>query len=153
MINAIILLVVSAEGPHKEGIQKLKLVRRPTERDIFWDETTGERLDLSCLLEPKSLTLLSEEMQQNHAEHSLEWKAEESDQRNHTQSPKDTDKGTIQQSEHRGMSLDENLSWTNECEIGRTEHKTHRDIWLWSDRSCQTGGIRGAREIWDHKLD
>ncbi|XP_065822228.1 uncharacterized protein [Labrus bergylta] len=32
-----------------------KLVRRPTERDIFWDETTGDRLDLSCFLDQKSL--------------------------------------------------------------------------------------------------
>ncbi|KAM6968497.1 uncharacterized protein LKV04_017361 isoform 1-T2 [Tautogolabrus adspersus] len=35
--------------------QRLKLVRRPTERDIFWDETTGDRLDPSCFLDQNSL--------------------------------------------------------------------------------------------------
>ncbi|XP_041669139.1 uncharacterized protein LOC121526557 [Cheilinus undulatus] len=34
-----------------EGIQRRTLVRRPTERDIFWDETTGEHLDPNCLLD------------------------------------------------------------------------------------------------------
>ncbi|KAK9533626.1 hypothetical protein VZT92_008732 [Zoarces viviparus] len=37
-----------------EGFQRLKLVRRPTERDIFWDETTGQSLDPSELLVPET---------------------------------------------------------------------------------------------------
>ncbi|KAM7402996.1 hypothetical protein PAMA_003767 [Pampus argenteus] len=66
-----VIYTYDAGGPNKEGIQRLKLVRRPTERDIFWDEITGERLDLGCLLETKSLNLLSEETQQNQTEHQL----------------------------------------------------------------------------------
>ncbi|XP_044230611.1 uncharacterized protein LOC122998076 [Thunnus albacares] len=145
-----VVYTFDAGGPNKEGIQRLKLVRRPTERDIFWDETTGERLDLSCLLEPKSLTLVIEETQQN-----LLRKAEESNQRNQARGPKDRDKRTVQQSEHGGVSLDKNLSWTNERDIERTENKgkTQRDSWMWSARGCQTGRIRGARGIWDHKLN
>ncbi|XP_033966806.1 uncharacterized protein [Pseudochaenichthys georgianus] len=53
------------EGPNKEGIQRLKLVRSPTERDIFWDETTGDRLDPSCLLDPTFLHHLCEGRQRN----------------------------------------------------------------------------------------
>lgn len=49
--------------PNAEGNQRLKLVKRPTERDIFWDETTGQSLDPSCLLDPKSLPPLCKERQ------------------------------------------------------------------------------------------
>ncbi|XP_038585552.1 uncharacterized protein LOC119910829 [Micropterus salmoides] len=56
-------VVYTVNGPNREGIQRLKLVRRPTERDIFWDETTGESLDPSCLLDTMSLPHLSEERQ------------------------------------------------------------------------------------------
>ncbi|XP_035796614.2 uncharacterized protein LOC118469137 [Amphiprion ocellaris] len=45
----------TVRSPNAEGIQRLKLVRRPTEKDIFWDETTGQRLDPNCLLKPESL--------------------------------------------------------------------------------------------------
>ncbi|XP_063764901.1 uncharacterized protein LOC134881471 isoform X1 [Eleginops maclovinus] len=48
-----------------EGNLRLKLARRPTERDIFWDETTEERLDPSCLLDPTFLPHLCEGRQRN----------------------------------------------------------------------------------------
>lgn len=111
-------------GPNTEGIQRLKLVRRPTERDIFWDETTGESLDPSCLLDPKSLPHLCEEREEKR----------------------------IQQTGRRVLS-----SWTNEGEMLSVDDrgKTRRSGRMGpeSARSSQTGRIRGARGIWDHKLD
>lgn len=128
-------------------MQRLKLVRRPTERDIFWDETTGESLDPSCLLDPKPLPHLSEERQCNRPKQQL-CSGEDGIQRARAQGP------TIG---NRGLSLDKNPSWTADRETVRIEDmgKTQRDSWLWpeSARSCQTARRRGARGIWDYKLD
>lgn len=33
-------------------IERIRLVSRPTQRDIFWDETKGQTLDLRVLLQP-----------------------------------------------------------------------------------------------------
>lgn len=32
--------------------ERIQLVSRPTQRDIFWDETKGQNLDLRELLQP-----------------------------------------------------------------------------------------------------
>ncbi|XP_036927771.1 uncharacterized protein LOC119004709 [Acanthopagrus latus] len=119
-----VVYTVNVGGPNTEGIQRQKLVRRPTERDIFWDDTTGESLDPSCLLDPKSLPHLCEERAEKR----------------------------IQQTGHWGLS-----SWTNEREMVSVEDrgKTQRSGWMGpeSARSSQTGRIRAAIGIWDHKLD
>ncbi|XP_035529596.1 uncharacterized protein LOC118336935 [Morone saxatilis] len=66
-----VVYTVNVGGANTEGIQRVKLMRRPTERDIFWDETTGESLDPSCLLDQKSLPHLCEEKQLNQPEKQL----------------------------------------------------------------------------------
>ncbi|XP_051252178.1 uncharacterized protein LOC127361525 [Dicentrarchus labrax] len=66
-----VVYAVNVGGANTEGIQRVKLIRRPTERDIFWDETTGESLDPSCLLDQKSLPHLCEERQRNQTEKQL----------------------------------------------------------------------------------
>lgn len=52
--NPIVCLLVDG---NREG----KLVRRLTERDIFWDKITGQYLDPSSLLDPTARPLLCEE--------------------------------------------------------------------------------------------
>lgn len=52
--NPIVALLADA---NREG----KLVRRPTERDIFWDEITGQYLDHSYLFDPNALPPLCKE--------------------------------------------------------------------------------------------
>ncbi|XP_035388964.1 uncharacterized protein LOC113587039 isoform X2 [Electrophorus electricus] len=42
----------SIRGTNDEEIQSFRLVSRPTQRDIFWDETKGQCLDLRELLQP-----------------------------------------------------------------------------------------------------
>ncbi|GLD62421.1 uncharacterized protein AKAME5_001414600 [Lates japonicus] len=74
-----VVYTVNVGGPNTEGVQRLKLVRRPTERDIFWDESTGERLDPSCLLEPESQPLLHQPDKQ------LMWKAADAIQNDQAQ--------------------------------------------------------------------
>ncbi|XP_070698400.1 uncharacterized protein [Pempheris klunzingeri] len=153
-------VVYVVNGPHTERIQRVKLVRRPTERDIFWDETRGESLDPSCLLDPKALRHLSEEAQCNQlnkrllgsGENGIELKI----QRDQAQGLRHREKRT-QQTEHRtGLSSNKNSS-TTESESVRVEDrgKAQRDSWSWSrsGRSCQTGRITGVRGIWDSKLD
>ncbi|XP_074517749.1 uncharacterized protein LOC141783992 [Sebastes fasciatus] len=146
-------VVYSVNVGGTEGIQKLKLVRRPTERDIFWDETTGESLDPSCLLDPKSLPHLCEERQRNQPNKQLLCKGEDGILTHGAQAPRNR-KDRTQQSGHRGLSLDKNLSWRTGREI-EERGKTQRDSWLWPEpaRSCQTARIIGARGIWDNKLD
>ncbi|XP_044021762.1 uncharacterized protein LOC122861436 [Siniperca chuatsi] len=104
---------INVGGPNTEGIQRLKLVRRPTERDIFWDETTGESLDPSCILDPISLPHLYDKSQRNQPNKHLLCTGEDGIQRDRAQGPRKREERT-QQSGHRVLSLDKNLSWTNE---------------------------------------
>lgn len=139
-----------------EGIQRLKLVRRSTERDIFLDETTGESLEPSCLLDSKSLPHLCEARQRKQPDKQLLCSREDEIQTDWTKGPTNGEERT-QQTGHRGLSLDQNLAWTTEREIVRIEDrgKTQRDSWMWTEsaRSCQTARIRGAGGIWDNKMD
>ncbi|XP_041710218.1 uncharacterized protein LOC121544356 [Coregonus clupeaformis] len=52
-------------GPSSKGIQRLHLLNRPTQKDIFWDEMTGESLDLKEILQPSPLPLEQGESQQS----------------------------------------------------------------------------------------
>ncbi|MCJ8736887.1 hypothetical protein PDJAM_G00017550 [Pangasius djambal] len=42
----------SIEGAGNVQTERIRLVSRPTQRDIFWDETKGQNLDLRELLQP-----------------------------------------------------------------------------------------------------
>ncbi|XP_029569325.1 uncharacterized protein LOC115162298 isoform X2 [Salmo trutta] len=55
----------NVEAPSSKGIQRLHLLNRPTQRDIFWDEMTGESLDLKEILQPSPLPLEQGERQQS----------------------------------------------------------------------------------------
>ncbi|XP_047466806.1 uncharacterized protein LOC125023531 [Mugil cephalus] len=83
-----------------EGIQQLKLVRRTTERDIFWDETTGSRLEPSCLLESKYLPNFSEEGPFNQQRLLRKLDLINKDQA-HSQ-----EEGAVEQARHKGLFLD-----------------------------------------------
>ncbi|XP_049917502.1 uncharacterized protein LOC126400660 [Epinephelus moara] len=135
-----VVYTVNGGGTNTEGMQRLKLVRRPTERDIFWDETTGESLDPSCLLDPISLPRLCEERQPNKQ---LLWGREDRNQRDQAQGPRDREE-TAQQSGHKGLSLGV-----------EDRGKAQRESCEWPDaaRSCQTARIRGVGGMWDYKLD
>ncbi|XP_019909602.1 uncharacterized protein LOC105026462 [Esox lucius] len=52
-------------GRHSKGIQRLHLLNRPTQRDIFWDEMTGESLDLREILLPSPVPPEQEERRQS----------------------------------------------------------------------------------------
>lgn len=108
------------EGPNKEGIQRLKVVRSPRERDIFWDETTGDRLDPSCLLDPTFLRHLCEGRQRNQPN------KEDGIQRE--RGPRNRE----EKNEHTGQRcpyIDKNILWTNEREMVGIEDRdtTQRD--------------------------
>ncbi|KAF1374906.1 hypothetical protein PFLUV_G00233910 [Perca fluviatilis] len=122
---------VNVGETNTEGIQRLKLVRRSTERDIFLDESTGESLDPSCLLDSKSLPHLCEARQRNQPDKQLLCSREDEIQIDRTQGPTNREEIT-QQTGHRGLSLDQNLVWTTEREIVRIEDrgKTQRDSWM-----------------------
>ncbi|CAB1335212.1 unnamed protein product [Coregonus sp. 'balchen'] len=55
----------SIGGPSSKGIPRLHLLNRPTQKDIFWDEMTGESLDLKEILQPSPLPLEQGESQQS----------------------------------------------------------------------------------------
>ncbi|KAI4803828.1 hypothetical protein KUCAC02_025476 [Chaenocephalus aceratus] len=108
------------EGPNTEGIQRLKLVRSPTERDIFWDETTGDRLDPSCLLDPTFLRHLCEGRQRN--------QPNKEDGIQGERGPRNRE----EKNEHTGQRcpyIDKNILWTNEREMVGIEDRdtTQRD--------------------------
>ncbi len=88
-------------------------MRRTTERDIFWDDTTGERIDPSCLLDPKSLPHLYEERQPV-----TQLPGREEEERIQGVQARDQ---TLQ-TRHRRLSSDRNL-WTAEREIVSTKDR------------------------------
>nr|XP_046269398.1 uncharacterized protein LOC124072217 [Scatophagus argus] len=138
-------VVYTVNDPTTEGIQRLKLVRRPTERDIFWDDATGESLDPSCLLDPEPQPHLREERQCNQPAKELLHKGEESIQSVRARG----------QTGHRHPSLDKNSSWATGMEIVciRERGETQRDNRLWPEIARnQTGRIRDERRIWDSKM-
>ena len=51
-----LVVVVADDG---EGMQRLRVVSRPTERDILWDEARGESID------PRELQLTPPPLEQN----------------------------------------------------------------------------------------
>ncbi|KAK2891750.1 hypothetical protein Q8A73_017415 [Channa argus] len=87
-----------------DGVQMQKLVRRPTERDIVWHESTGKPLDPSFFLEPKSLALLWEEKQSNQP------KTVDTDQHDRAQNPQNRQKlRAVHKSGYGGWILDKEL--------------------------------------------
>ncbi|AWP16555.1 Hypothetical protein SMAX5B_000445 [Scophthalmus maximus] len=122
-----IVYTANVGAPNTEGIQRLKLVRRPTERNIFLDETTGESLDPSCILDAKALPPLH----QHNAP--VLCKAGDASQKDEAQGPKNRlEERTVHQTGHRGVFLDNNLSWTAERKIKRIDNrgKTQTDSWM-----------------------
>ncbi|KAF3844827.1 hypothetical protein F7725_007990 [Dissostichus mawsoni] len=102
------------EGPNTEGIQRLKL------RDIFWDETTGERPDPSCLLDPTFLPHFCEGRQRN--------QPNKEDGIQGERGPRNRE----EKNEHTGQRcpyIDKNILWTNEREMVGIEDRdtTQRD--------------------------
>ncbi|XP_024285937.1 uncharacterized protein LOC112256719 isoform X2 [Oncorhynchus tshawytscha] len=59
------IYIDNVEAPSSKGIQRLHLLNRPTQRDIFWDEMTGESLDLQEILQTSPLPLEQGERQQS----------------------------------------------------------------------------------------
>ncbi|XP_020356770.1 uncharacterized protein LOC109903213 isoform X1 [Oncorhynchus kisutch] len=59
------IYIDNVEAPSSRGIQRLHLLNRPTQRDIFWDEMTGESLDLQEILQTSPLPLEQGERQQS----------------------------------------------------------------------------------------
>ncbi|KAM3595122.1 uncharacterized protein V6R79_018358 [Siganus canaliculatus] len=131
--------------PNNKGLQRLKLVKRPTERNIFFDETTGEILDPTCLLDPESPRHLSEERKWKQPDSWPLCRGEERIQTVEAQS----------QPQQTGITLssDKRPSWTVKRETGRVEERS--DGWLWPelDSNCQVRRTREARRIRDFKLD
>ncbi|KAK2826102.1 hypothetical protein Q5P01_020316 [Channa striata] len=121
-------VVHKVNGQNTNGIQRQKPVRRCTERDIFWDETAGKTTDPSCFLEPKSLLLLCEVKQNNRPNSKLLHKTVDTDQHDQAQGPKNRQGlRAVQQTGHRGWTLDKDLSWTTES-VETQGEKTKR--WL-----------------------
>ncbi|XP_026185862.1 uncharacterized protein LOC113144157 isoform X2 [Mastacembelus armatus] len=153
-----VIYSINVRGNNTDRIQRVKLVKRPTERDIFWDETTGESLDPSCLLEPESLPLLCEETQRNQPNKQLLCKTVDWIQSDRDQGAKNRQgEKTVQQIGLRGLFLDKNLL-TAGRETERAEHKVkiQRDSWMCAESTREDraiGRIRGARGIWDSKLE
>lgn len=112
--------------PNKAG----RIVRRPTERDIFWDETTGQYLDPSCLLDPKSLPPFCKERQNNHPNSVIPCGREERIQRVQPQ-------GETEQTGHWGRSTERDSSWTAER---KEECKEDSGTTQLSARDVQSGG-------------
>ncbi|CAB1330885.1 unnamed protein product [Coregonus sp. 'balchen'] len=52
-------------APSSKGIQRLYLLNRPTQEDIFWERMTGESLDLREILQPSPLPPEQGERQQS----------------------------------------------------------------------------------------
>lgn len=140
LVDLVISFGALVGGPNTDGVQRLKLVRRPTERDIFWDETTGERLDPSCLLDPKSVPRLCEERQRDQPHKQLLCRGEDGIQRDRAQGPRNREERSSQARHRTGLSLDKNLS--TEREMVRVEDggKTQRESWRWpewEDKRCK----------------
>ncbi|KAL0969092.1 hypothetical protein UPYG_G00222530 [Umbra pygmaea] len=51
------------DGRPSKGVQRLHVLNRPTQRNIFWDEMTGETLDLREILQPSPVLPNQEERQ------------------------------------------------------------------------------------------
>lgn len=97
-VNPIVCLLVDA---NREG----KLVRRPTERDIFWDEITGQYLDPSYLLDPKALPPLCKERTCNWPNRQIPSGRKERTQRVPSQG------GSVEEVQW-GQATERDLSWT-----------------------------------------
>lgn len=117
--------------PNKAG----RLVRRPTERDIFWDETTGQYLDPNCLLDPKSLPPLCKERQHDHPNTVIPCEREERIQRVQPL-------GVTEQTGHWRQSTERDSSWTAER---KEESKEDSGTTQLLARDVQSGGASG---IW-----
>lgn len=48
----LIQCISPVEGADDVQMERFRLVSRPTQKDIFWDETKGQNLDLRDLLQP-----------------------------------------------------------------------------------------------------
>lgn len=132
-------------GP-TEGNQRVRLVRRPTERDIFWDEMTGQSLDPSCLLDPKSLPHFGKEEQCEQPEKQLLSREEKRIQRE--QAP-----GQSEQTGHWEVLLKKNFSRSTERQLISKEDTGQTQMWTEFAKDCQTGGVRGPSTIWDYHLE
>ncbi|XP_034530460.1 uncharacterized protein LOC117805940 [Notolabrus celidotus] len=121
-------VVYTANVGNPDEIQRLKLVRRTTERDIFYDEATGERLDPSCLLDPEYLPQLREE-QQSQTNKQLLCRGDRI-HKNQAKGPRNREEGTLQ-TEFTGLSLDKNLSWTSEKERKGVDESEERQSASW----------------------
>lgn len=110
-------------------------MRRPTGRDIFWDETTGQFLDPSCLLEHKSLPPLCKERQHNHPNSVIPCGREERIQRVQPQ-------GGTEQTGHWRQSTERDSSWTAERKDESREDSGTTQLFA---RDAQSGCASG---IW-----
>lgn len=109
-------------------------MRRPTERDIFWYETTGQYLDPNCLLDPWSLPPLCKERQHNHQNSLIPSEREERIQRVQPQ-------GT-EQTGHWRQSTERDSSGTAERKEESKEDSGTTQLFA---RDAQSGGAIG---IW-----
>lgn len=128
----IFIIVPFIVDPNKAG----RIVRRPTERDIFWDETTGRYLNPSCLLDHKSLPPLCKERWHNHLNSVIPCGREERTQRVQPQ-------GETEQTGHWGRFTERDPSWTaerkEECkEDSGTAQLFARDVQSWGPNSIWT---------------
>lgn len=103
---------------------------RPTERDIFWDETTGQYLDPGCLLDSKSLPPLCKERQHNHPNSVILCGREERIQRVQPH-------GGAEQTGHWGQSTERDSSWTAERKEECKEDSGTAQLFA---RDVQSGG-------------
>lgn len=136
MLDCYIICQISC--PLTEGNQRVRLIRRPTERDIFRDEITGQSLDPSCLLDPTYLPNFWKEEPCEQPEKQLLSREEKRIQREQAQVQSE-------QTGHWGL-FEKNSSRRTERQLISKE-----DTQMWTEfaKDCQTGGIRGPSRIWD----
>lgn len=131
--------------PLTEGNQRVRLVRRPTERDIFWDELTGQSLDPSCLLDPKSLPHFCKKEQCEQPEKQLLSREEKRIQRQQA-------RGRCEQTGHWEVLFEKNSARSTERQQISKEDMCGQ-MWTEFAKDNQTGGVRGPSRIWDYHLE